>query len=466
MFDNIDVVPAYDFFSRYLPKVTPKLSFQALRRLVWPDETLPLTTILEEGYIDVDYSSSYYMQAGRSFTPIQRSTTRVHFFDSGFDKRHFTSQTDCSSLAANYLGYIVIRPGTTQTIGRTFIRGPHYLQGAQVYLPTAANFAANLCGFELEIKNACPFLSQDQMVLACATASLWMASTPLARKLRGTIDYTTSDITSLALAIPRPFSPSLGSRGLRLDEMERALVCMGYDPKMCQYPEPASLFHICHVYLESGLAPILALEIPDGQQVAGVKIGPGLHAVTVVGHSFDTRARDGLCNPIYKDLYPSSAFVPNLIVHDDQCGPYLTARISEPMPQFSQAPNPYRAQMTIDVDGGHYEAYCKAVLIPLPGRVMLDGCQAALQSAVFLDDLRGNGALDPKPLILRTLLVGSNHYKADLFTGRPDMPPELKEVYRSLPMPRFIWLVEFGYLDQWDNASLDHLNVVGELILV
>ncbi len=445
MFEQIRVLPATEAFQRYFQEVEPEPARQSIERALLQTSTPALTAVIEEGYIDIDYSSAYYMQIGRSFTPTRRETTRVHFFASEFTKRRlmYPSVKFVGLLKDSYLGFVVIRPSTPSSFGRTFISSPKDINNSKVYCPPACIQEVNLCGLPLRV-NGSPYLSQDQMVLACATASLWMSSTPLATKIREAPQYTTSEITSVARSLNRGFSPAIGSEGLSLQEMRHAFEAMGYDPKMWEYPEARSLFEACHIYVESGIAPVVVLDLGDG-----------LHAVTIVGHSFDTSSWTDV--EIFNRVHSSAEFVPELIVNDDQRGLYLTAKVN-PINNL-----PYRAQFIINPGTDQLDTRCQALLVPLPSRVMLDGNVAMQNSAIFLDYLRQNRFLDDRELLIRTFLVRSNTYKTYCLE-RQSMPGRLRTIYRSLPMPRYIWVTEFGYLDEWRHADPSALRIRGELI--
>ncbi|PIR50171.1 hypothetical protein COU79_00850 [Candidatus Peregrinibacteria bacterium CG10_big_fil_rev_8_21_14_0_10_54_7] len=197
------------------------------------------TAVIEDRYIDIDYSASFYLQHGRSFTPAERNTTRIHFFSSDFNRRHLHSPTDRTIRLLrdddSYLGFTVIRPSSIPTLGRTFIRPPEQIRHQQAFFPTKADIQSSLYGIQL-CTEASPYLSQDGLVMACATASVWMSSRALSSKIFGISEYTTAEITALAMSLDRPYTPSIGNRGLRIDEIERALMAMGYDPKVWELP--------------------------------------------------------------------------------------------------------------------------------------------------------------------------------------------------------------------------------------
>ena len=134
-----------------------------------------VSAVVEHGYVDIEYSSSYYLQIGRSFTPTERYTKRVIFFSSLITRKHlYSASTDLiNEWSKSCLGYSVIRPSQPPTLGRTFIKPPQRIDNAAAFFPTRVSIPANLYGVPLEIES-CPYMSQDGRVSACATASLWV----------------------------------------------------------------------------------------------------------------------------------------------------------------------------------------------------------------------------------------------------------------------------------------------------
>ena len=144
------------------------------------------TAVVESDYIDVDYSASYYDQRGRSFSPTDRGTTRIHFFADDLTKRRLVnaSQHSLRAMKSTYLGFTVVRPDRPTTLGRTLISAPSSISGKPARFPTRSTTPVDLAGIPLTVES-CPYMSQDMKIMACATAALWMSTTPLAQKVSG-----------------------------------------------------------------------------------------------------------------------------------------------------------------------------------------------------------------------------------------------------------------------------------------
>ncbi|MBN1693761.1 MAG: hypothetical protein JW845_09450 [Dehalococcoidales bacterium] len=456
-FKDIKVIPADQALDNLKSRVQPTFVIDSLRNTLLNRSKPAVTALIEEGYLDRDYSYSHFMQRGRAFTPSSRRTMRVHFFSSHFTKRRLYKMTpDFQNLMNDvYLGYSVIRPGDPPTLGRTFIEPPEYINSQKVFFPAQASFESNICGAVLR-KKACPYLSQDHVVLACATASLWISSTSLSLKGVGITNFTTGEITALALSLNRPYGPTIGERGLLIGEMEHALMAMGYDPILSEYPDSEFLLNSSYTYLESGIPPVAVIDFP-ANQIDSVTF-EGLHALTIIGHVMDTGYRRRV--KLYNHTISSSDFVPGIILHDDQNGMYLVANI---LPA-GRTTNPlYKAKLEITVGNNTLTGYCKTAIFPLPSRVLLQGEIATSAAISWLQLFQTLNLLEDKQLVVRTFLVTSNKFKQSLIIR--NVPLQLSAIYRGCSLPRFIWIVEYGYADDWIGKNLGDLKIQGEFIV-
>ena len=413
------------------------------------------TSVIENDYVDVDYTASYYEQRGRSFTPSKRGTTRIHFFSEKFTKRRLinASERTIRLMKSSYLGFTVVRPDQAPTLGRTFITCPSDISGRPARFPTRGRTLVDLAGIPLELES-CPYMSQDNKIMACATAALWMSTSPLAEKIPGVISHTTAEITSMAMSLNRPYGPVIGRRGLTIPEMEQALLEIGFDPRIELYPRPEELVGICHLFSDSGIPPVLAIE------TNGVS-----HAVTVVGYTLETSV---LPQTLSSGIYPAQQFVPNLILHDDLRGMYLLARANP----VSGNPR-FNTELSIEVAGRTDNAFCTAIFVPFPRRVMLDAVEVQEKAEEWIRQVKQMRGIEDRDVIYRTLLVRSNVLKQTLLSHRDRVPNSggypkaFVDFARSLPMPRYVWLIEISYRDGqgWDPSNPTSPSVIADLVL-
>lgn len=485
MFDSLDVRPglaAKDELDRLLKSVEPKAVSEALRKVLLKRADPLGCIVTEENYRDVDYSSSFFLQRGRTFAQSPRYTKRVHAFSCIFDKVDLEEPSNelLDKLKRSYLGSFVIRPLDPPTIGRAFIKPPEQIEDANAFFPTKRRIEVDLCGIRLEV-DACPFISADPVSMACATASIWMSTSSLANKV-GLPEYTTSEITALALSLSRPFGPSLANRGLATPEAERAFAAMGFDPLTWEYPSVEDLHQACYSYTESGVPIVLFLYVQD----------KGYHAITVVGYLMDTlnhKKRKGyrlfdknepLVSPdYYDDIYSLAEFIPGFVVNDDQQGIYLRAEIRARIPKSQKGnskngrrkephaskTDPSKAELWIwDGEGVLRTGYCIWAMVPLPPRVALPARSAVRTAAQWLSVYVLGGLIQKRPLILRPYLLVSKKLKQS-YLKSPRGSPEVCLRYRATPLPHLVWVIEYGFLEDWAGAPPDKLEVQGEFLI-
>ena len=135
-------------------------------------------------------------------------------------------------------------------------------------------------------------------------------------------------------------------------------------------------------------------------------------------------------------------------------------------------PNPpWSAQLTIHAPNGPEPALCTAILVPFPRRVMLDAYEVRTQAEVWIPFEKSHGVIEDRDVVCRKLLVRSNAYKQTLLENRrsaamPDgYPNELVNFARQLPMPRYVWLIEVSYMNEWDPADPMSPPVIAEFVL-
>jgi len=296
-------------------------------------------------------------------------------------------------------------------------------------------------------------MSQDQKIMACATAALWMSTTPLVEKIPGVATHTTAEITSLGMSINRPFGPSVGRRGLTPQEMEQALLQIGFDPRTHSLPQPEDLVETCHLFSDSGIPPILIINF----------FGYGRHAVTVVGYTLKSTSN---VSGLSQGASSAHKFVSNLIIHDDQRGMYLPIEVSQ-----GQVDSRDVTLLSIPEGAQSSTAICESILIPFPRRLMLDSQEVTGKAEELIAYAKAQNWIENRDVIYRTLLVRSNILKQTLLKRQDTWveingyPKDLVSFTRALPMPRYVWLIEVSYQKDWDPGDSNSPLVVADFIL-
>ena len=135
--------------------------------------------VLEDPYIDRDYSADYAQFYALTFHAHERHCKRVHFFSRDISPLlHRPLSTDrlneLGGLAKGaYCGFCVVRPLSAAPIGRTVL--PARLGNGfnmEAAVTCRADINAHLLGTRLQVTGT-SFLQQDSRVGACAQVAIW-----------------------------------------------------------------------------------------------------------------------------------------------------------------------------------------------------------------------------------------------------------------------------------------------------
>ena len=206
--------------------------------------------VLEDPYIDRDYSADYAEFYAHTFRTHERHCKRIHFFSRDISpllqRPLSTTQLDRIGHFAEetYCGFCVIRPLSTAPIGRTVLLA-RVRNGfnTEATVTCRADFHAHLLSARLQVTGA-PFLQQDSRVGACAQVAIWAGM----RHMHARHDYnwvSVADITRFAKppSVTEAVSLPNASDRLSSDAMVRAIAEAGYHPLFS--PVPTSVTPSC-----------------------------------------------------------------------------------------------------------------------------------------------------------------------------------------------------------------------------
>ena len=428
--------------------------------------------VLEDPYIDRDYSADYLHFYARTFRTHARHCKRAHFFSDDIssllgqprstEQLHQLRQVARSS----YCGFCVIRPLAKAPIGRTVLRAEvRGRQGMESTVTCRAQFEANLLGVDLQVIGTA-YLQQDARVGACAQVSIWAGM----RHLHARYGYdwvSVADITRLATPTRKEEASSLpaGSDFLTSEPMLRAIREAGYQPLCFGRPNIAGAIL---PYVESGIPVILGLNI-------GTEVG---HAVTVIGRVFATQA-----NPTDTVI----DYVPAYIVHDDQGGPYMLLPVEDP----ATTPHPFgddtskraTSSGTVELSACH-ATFAVALMSP---RVFSTAAAAEVSARDRVDATLGNmphirrflvdrgfpvnerllGELEVAHsqgrIVLRTYLTSAAGYRRHIADGTAG--DDLKDALLALHLPHFTWVTEIATIGSYNHFSAGMRRIYGHTII-
>ena len=420
--------------------------------------------VLEAEYVDRDYAEGYGQLYGRAFRHFERLCYRLHFFADGIKQEDF----DITSLSSEqgkekrdklcqcYMGFAVIRPSCPDTVGRTVILPPKST-GRNSFALCRCEYSLNLAGITLKATGV-PFMEQDGMVGACASAAMWMAHMCV-YKDRGLPTYSTTEITRLAdVGFPSP-SRVFPSEGLTVDQVGAGLKRMGHETfvRLLSSARPETVRHWIYIHVESCIPTILATE----------EEGVG-HAVVVVGHRLGGA---NLRRPTYQlttgdKIYSAHCWSSEILVHDDQRGPYLTSTIVSTRRQEPRASLRYRPSDLVEQAGRNPRLDILAAIVLLPPHVNCDGLRAERKAVRLLNWLILDGSINlgkEQRLVVRTFLLPSNEFKEKLDASRGMTKPLITK-YRYLHLPKYLWMTEWTTLQLW-GRPIEQKRILGEVLI-
>jgi len=428
--------------------------------------------VIEDPYIDRDYSSDYLQFYARTFRTHLRHCKRAHFFSVDVSPILSSSLStdqllDIREIAtSNYCGFCVIRPLPTAPVGRTVLLGR--VRGhmdMEAIVTCRAEFNSNLLGVDLKVTGA-SFLQQDARVGACAQVAIWTGMRHMhARYNQNWVSV--ADITKFATPITSTEALSLpaGSEFLTSERMLRAISEAGYQP-LCFRGN--KIGHDILPYVESGIPVILGLDI-------GGKSG---HAITVIGRVF---ARQDF------PTNTASDYILAYIVHDDQGGPYMwlpmNSVVSNAHSFAEETVKHLTSSDTVELNVGHAifavalmstrvfstaaDAEVSArdrienILTRIPQiRQKLDERSLPVNNRL-LDELQA--AYNADRIVLRTYLTSAAGYRRHIADGTAS--DDLKDTLLRLHLPHFTWITELSTIDSYNNSSAGMRRIYGHTVL-
>ncbi len=428
--------------------------------------------VLENPYIDRDYSADYTQFYALTFHAHERHCQRIHFFSQDISpllERPLSTDrlSDLGRLAQDtYCGFCVVRPLSGAPIGRTVLLarlGNGFNMEAAV--TCRADIDAHLLGTRLQVTGT-SFLQQDSRVGACAQVAIWVGM----RHMHARHDYnwvSIADITRFTGLPSKIEAVSLpnASACLSSDAMVRAIAKAGYQP-LClpRLDIGASLLP----YVESGIPVILGLNV-------GGTVG---HAVTVVGRVF--AKQDNPTTHVFE-------YVPAYIVHDDQSGPYMWLPADkDASTTFSFGDNTIKHDTSNGLLELNVECHAVFAVALMPTRVFSTAARAehnarsqieeiltALPDArkaladldmsvneMLMDELEA--AHNNDHIILRTYLTSAAGYRRHLAQGSAS--DALKDALLDFHLPHFTWITEISTIDSYNHSSPGMRRIYGHSI--
>lgn len=242
----------------------------------------------------------------------------------------------------------------------------------------------------------------------------------------------------------------LPSLGVYESNIAKVLADAHFYPRIYSYQEDFN--SILFSYIESGIPLILSL--PN-------------HVVSCVGHG-RIRNKSHIIKNIKKYVQISNidgkkycemsmeSLIDEYIVMDDNKPPYFKTTLNEIAKDYADEPGDNKESEDIKKDE-------ISLIVPLYRRIFIDAARADsifktyfLKNSIFLENIRQTysddtwGLRKENPFVWRMYLTASRSYKD--FKTHKTHKKELKYFYMECSLPRFIWVLEIGTIDEFLSA--------------
>ena len=387
--------------------------------------------LIERGYIDKDYRSTFYNFYAKMGRTYREDCVRLHFFDK--DVEFDRTQTDIicpggrpEELGYHYFGYVVLRPTLFATLGRSVLV-PKIRVGARG-MAIQAQHRVHLLGHRLSFWGF-PSMSQHRDIAVCAHVSCWAILRHYSERFPQHRELLIHDITKLATPFePGGLTPSLG---LNVSSSERIFQAAGCFPLIVtkKKNEKDDRFYAqLLAYLESGFPLFVALKVR----------GYG-HAIVIAGYDWRTTA----VKPPCADSHVWSQ-IDTLLAVDDNRLPYSCVNLMSPESSQTTSDGPlYGAQ--------DFEAF----IVPLPEKIFYPAAAMESGSQFLYSKLKGRFILPEEDRLLRRYFITTiSAFRRYARKNQSSMGSELVNLLMRLDTAQFIWVVEYASDEQWDRGHI------------
>jgi hypothetical protein len=178
--------------------------------------------LIETGYVDKDYRSTYYHFYAKKGRVYRSDCVRLHFFDESvtFDEANSALNSNDNAPGDHYYGYIVLRPTLVSTIGRSIL-SPDIRMGAQGMV-IQSEHQVHLLGYKFRVWGF-PSMAQHTDIAVCAHVSCWAILRHYSENFPQHRELLIHEITKLAQQFdPGGLTPSLGLNVLQAERIFQA----------------------------------------------------------------------------------------------------------------------------------------------------------------------------------------------------------------------------------------------------
>ncbi len=377
--------------------------------------------LIEHGYIDKDYRSTFYNFYAKKGRTYRDDCVRLHLFEGCVKFNQVQTEITCpdDSLEDHYFGYVVLRPTLVATLGRSIL-SPKIRIGARG-TAIQSRHRVHLLGYTLSVWGF-PSMAQHTDIAVCAHVSCWAILRHYSERFPQHREFLTHDITKLSAPFdPGGLTPALG---LNIFEAERIFQAAGCFPVIVGRQHNCDLqFYVqLLAYLESGFPLFVAMNDHG-------------HAFVAAGYAWRTTT----AKPPYTDSHVWSQ-VESLLTINDNFLPYDCIALE---PSVSPNDPAYTAQ---DFD---------AFIVPLPEKIFYPAASMEIYSHALYSLLKNTLKLpDDDKLLRRYFITTISALRRYAREYQSSLGNELVNLLMHLKTAQFIWVVEYASDEQWTQGHI------------
>ena len=419
-------ITAPDDYSQLVEKLDAEFQPKTIAKQLQHSVTDAVGRVLiEHGYIDKDYRSTFYNFYAKMGRTYRGDCVRLHFFDK--DVEFDCTQTDIicpggrpEEWQYHYFGYVVLRPTLFATLGRSVLV-PKIRVGARG-MAILAQYWVHLLGHRLSFWGF-PSMAQHRDIAVCAHVSCWAILRHYSERFPQHRELLIHDITRLATPFePGGLTPSLGLNIFHAERIFQAAGCFPLIIGKKKNEKDDEFYAQLLAYLESGFPLFVAM---NGRE----------HAIVVTGYAW----RPTIATPPRTNSHVWSQ-IDTLLAVDDHLLPYACVNLNLPTPPSGST---YTAQ--------DFNAF----LVPLPEKIFYPADAMELCSRFLYSKFKDRFILPEEDRLIRRYFITTiSAFRRYARENQSSMGGELVNLLMRLNTAQFIWVVEYASDEQWDRGHI------------
>ncbi|MBD5583627.1 MAG: hypothetical protein HDQ88_00885 [Clostridia bacterium] len=399
-----------------------------------------LLVYVETSYIDKVYRNLYSHFLTTKLKIYGMYCIRLLLFSDEMDFQGMYEDKDfCDKLKKNYLGFVVIRPISPGTIGRSVVNPVALRLETEIQISTVS-IRTSALGYKIHALGF-PHSSQDRQYMTCAETSIWTIMEYYGCKY---VDYIPILPSIIHKCIERnKYERDVPSSGLDITFISSVLKARGFgcmiysNSQASQYDRPdMSFYRIFSCYVESGIPFITSIMDEENGFY---------HAVVCVGEEHKLRSEVDKIKATYisydievddSGYYHWGDLERRFVFNDDNSSPYSIGSFNNP--------NPNDRSIFPIID---------SIIVPLHKKIYMDAPRALEISELIVAEILEV----PAEYVIRTILVSTNSYLNHISSD-----PVLKRAFKDLLIgvmrfPKFLWVTEIASKEKFRKDRVEGL---------